>query len=227
MTALPALPDYVPVASAKLPANYEAAVQAVADCVSLDQCQDWADKLAAVASYARQAEDDRLTNYAVRLQSRAIRRCGELLKQFDGKGRNQHTEDKAVDHPKLSQREAAASAGMSEHQQKTAVRVANLRADTFERAIEAEKPATVTKLAEMGKQSRPVPAPQYAPPPKGFQQATHVIGTVREFAEFCAKTPPELVANGVMTSEVEEIRKLVGQIDNWLDRFVVNLGKAA
>lgn len=43
---------------------------------------------------------------------------------------------------------------MSEHQQKTAVRVASLPAETFERAIEAEKPATVTKLAEMGKQSR-------------------------------------------------------------------------
>ncbi|MPZ58844.1 MAG: hypothetical protein GEU91_20595 [Rhizobiales bacterium] len=57
---------------------------------------------------------------------------------------------------------------MSRDQQVTAVRVANVPAAQFERAVEGEERTTVTKLAEMGKQSRPAP--------EGFKQATHVLG---------------------------------------------------
>jgi hypothetical protein len=61
---------------------------------------------------------------------------GELLKQFDGKGNNQHSaEGKVVALP--TQKEAAQSAGLSEHQIKQAVRVANVPAEKFEAAIEA------------------------------------------------------------------------------------------
>lgn len=48
-----------------------------------------------------------------RIRARAIRRAGELLKQLDGKGNNQHTVGRDG---KLTQREAAASVGMSERQ---------------------------------------------------------------------------------------------------------------
>ena len=78
-------------------------------------------RAAALASYAKQANDDQLERTATRIRARAIRRAGELLKQFDGKGNNQHA---VGDHGKLSQREAAEQAGMSEHKQLQAVRVA-------------------------------------------------------------------------------------------------------
>lgn len=42
----------------------------------------------------------------------------------------------------------AAEAGLSEHQAKTAVRVANVPADEFEKAIESDSPPTVTRLAD-------------------------------------------------------------------------------
>jgi hypothetical protein len=45
-------------------------------------------------------------------------------------------------------------AGISKHQQVQAVRVANIPEEKFEAAVEAEKPGTVTALAEMGKQVR-------------------------------------------------------------------------
>lgn len=45
----------------------------------------------ALASYARMSDDDSLRQMADRIQARAVRRCGELLKQFDGKGNNQHS----------------------------------------------------------------------------------------------------------------------------------------
>lgn len=54
-----------------------------------------------------------------------------------------------------SQREVAEEAGISRRQQVTAVRVANVPEETFEKMVESEKPSTIAKLAEMGKKSVP------------------------------------------------------------------------
>lgn len=73
------LPEKLDVQNAALPASYEAAKQALATCTKLDECKDWSDKAQALASYARQADDDDLEKYAVKIKAHAIRRCGELL----------------------------------------------------------------------------------------------------------------------------------------------------
>ena len=52
------------IADARLPAAYETAKQALAECSRIDECQNWADRAAALASYARQARDDTLLNFA-------------------------------------------------------------------------------------------------------------------------------------------------------------------
>jgi hypothetical protein len=65
--------------------------------------------------------------------ARAVRLMGEPLKQFDGNGNNQHG---AGDRP--SQTQAATKAGLSRHQRKQAVRVANVPAAEFEAAIESQ-----------------------------------------------------------------------------------------
>lgn len=74
--SLAALPATV---GAKLPAVYERATQALAECTRIDECKDWADKAEALASYARQSKDDSLRKMADRIQARAIRRMGQLL----------------------------------------------------------------------------------------------------------------------------------------------------
>lgn len=94
------------VATASLPATYERAKQALSECVKLDECKDWADKAQAMASYARQAKDDSLYKQALRIQARAIRRCGELLKQIEpARGANQNIGEGA--HPKVGRIAAA------------------------------------------------------------------------------------------------------------------------
>ena len=60
-------------------------------------------------------------------------------------GNNQHG---VGDRP--SQTQVATKAGLSRHQRKQAVRVANVPAAEFEVAIESDSPATVTALAAMG-----------------------------------------------------------------------------
>jgi len=209
------VPTNIDIAKARLPATYEQAKIALASCAHIDECQDWANKAEALASYAKMADDDSLRQLADRIQARAVRRMGELLKQFDAQGRRTDHELKDGAVQKLSQAEAAASAGISERQAKTAVRVANVPAETFEAAIEQPKPATVTQLAEMGKQVRAMP--------EGFKQATHLLGAVKRFAEFCIANAPETVAAGVFPDEVGELRADVGIIDGWLDRFIINL----
>ncbi len=67
-----------------------------------------------------------------------------MLKMYDARGNNQHT-DGAVS--KLTQSEAARSAGISERQQVTAVRVASVPEQSFNEAVEAARPATVGQLA--------------------------------------------------------------------------------
>jgi hypothetical protein len=68
----------------------------------------------------------------------------------------------------------AERSGLSLDQQKQAVRVANVPAEKFEAAIERPKPATLTKLAEMGRQVRAVST-------DGFKRATQLIGAVKRF----------------------------------------------
>lgn len=209
------LPTNMEIAAARLPATYEQAKVALASCASLDECQDWANKAEALASYAKMADDDSLRKLADRIQARAVRRMGELLKEYDGRGGDQTKKEDALLFAEPSRTQAAETAHVSEHQRKQAVRVANVPAAEFDAAIESDKPATVTALAEMGKQVRAAP--------EGFKQATHLIGAVKRFAEFCEANEPELVARGVMPKEVSELQLLVGVIDAWLDRFVINL----
>jgi hypothetical protein len=232
------LPAHIRVSDARLPATYEQAKTALAQCSRIDECQEWANKAEALASYARQADDETLFRLAKRIQGRAVRRAGELLKEINGKGNNQHSGGTPT---KLTQREAAEQAGLSKDQQVTAVRVANVPAEQFEKAVDSDEPPTVTALAEMGKQSRPSPAAapsptsEPSPPPAatapappvtapaGFKQATHLIGVVRDFAAFCQANDAVVVAGGLMKSEVRDVRSFVGIIDGWLDRFVVTL----
>lgn len=217
-TSLPTnLPD---ISSAKLPATYEAAKTALAECSRIDECQEWADKAEALASYAKQAKDEQLRKMADRIQARAIRRCGELLKQIEpARGANQNIREGTL--PKVTRKFAAADAGMSEHQRKTALRVANVPESEFNEAIESDSPPTVTQLAEQGKKKLVDIGDSK---PADFAMATRALAQLKRFAEFAESHDPAAVASGVRPSEFASARKSVRIVDAWLDQFVTRLG---
>jgi hypothetical protein len=98
----------------------------------IDECHVWADKAAALASYAKQAGDNTLLNFAKRIQARAMMRCGELLQQVlvnEKGGRPPKNLDGAD--PVLTRTQAAGDAGLSERQRKTALRLASIPKDDF------------------------------------------------------------------------------------------------
>jgi hypothetical protein len=221
------LPTTINVSNARLPEAYEHAKTALANCASIDECQEWANKAEALASYAKQADDDTLRKLADRIQARAVRRCGELLKQFDARPNNASNQSVGTD-TLISRQDAARNAGLSDRQRVTAVRVANVPADDFDRAVDSPTPPTVTKLADMGRKSREpawkptdIPAPLKETPPAGFAQATHLIGAMKRYAEHCKD--PVLLAKALMPAERAEVRRLVAQIDAFHDQFIVNI----
>lgn len=168
---------------APLPQVYQRAQTALAECTNLDECKAWADKAAALASYARQADDESLMKMATRIRGRAIRRVGELLEQINGRGTR--TDQLSVaDDTKLTQRQAAADAGLSKRQQVQAVRVARIPGDDFERQVESDKPPTLSQLAQQGIQ-RPQPRPLVdlqGRDPRDFNRAMHFVGEFEHVA---------------------------------------------
>lgn len=203
----------------RLPATYEAAQKAVAKCSRIDECKSWSDKAAALASYARQAKDHSLRVMAERIQARAVRRCGELLKQVpSGQGsKNQYGE---LRDGSVTRQEAAENAGLSERQKVTAMRVANVAGPVFEAMIESDSPPTVTRLAELGKDAHPPQAADFRSDPIRAARAHKMFSSIREF---CEQNDPAELAVTFSSDDQETLRAFVSSLDGWLDTFMAHL----
>lgn len=213
-----------PVESAQLPALYESAKIALSECSRIDECQQWADKAAAMSSYAKQSKDETLHRYADRIKARAITRCGELLKAIQpSKGGDPslfRAQEGAL--PSVTREQAAEDAGLSEHQRKTALRVASIDPDVREALIESENPPTITELAEMGKKPRNI-VDLGDINPRIYALATTAIGTLRDYAAYCKANDAVLISGAIQPHEVAAVRRYVATVDAWHDSFVVHL----
>ena len=143
---------------ARLPSTYNAAKKAISQCASIDECKDWSDKAAALASYAKQANDETLLNLAQRIRARAVRQAGKLLLDVEEQRGGDRRSDQRRGAPTLITRtQVAVEAGLSRDQAVTAVRVARVPDAAFEEQVEDARPATVSALADQGKKARPAP----------------------------------------------------------------------
>jgi hypothetical protein len=215
------LPANLPnVAQAALPQMYREARVALANCARIDECADWANKMEALASYAKMSEDDSLRKMADRIQGRAVRRCGELLSEYDGQGARTDLEPSKG---ALTKSQAADEAGMSVHQQRTAVRVANVAEADFERQIESDDPPTVTKLADQGKTARPL-VDLEGRDPDDFAASTQTQAALARFVAMAKDTDPAAVARGAFPDEIAVMRENIIAARAWIDRLAATLG---
>ena len=151
------------------------------------------------------ADDKSLLTTAVRIQARAIRRCGELLRAIEPtKPPGKKIGMGAPTDLGSARKRAATSAGLSRGQQVQAERVAAVPSATFERAVEAPKPATVTKLAEMGKKQAKARAYLESEKPPGFKDATHTLGTLNRLAEFARTANTAEIDRYIHERRIEE-----------------------
>lgn len=221
------LPSTITPSSAKLPASYENAKTALANCVSLDECMTWGDKMEALASYAKQSKDDELMKMATRIRDRAIRRAGELLKQIEpatGKN-NQYAQVKSDGGDTFqSRQEAAEQAGMSKRQQVTAIRVANVPEQDFERQVESENPPTVTKLAQQGTKPAPKPVVDLkGRDPGEFNRSLHFVAEFEDYQRAIEKIDIEAILPGLIETERARVRKAIAAIDAVHDRIITRI----
>jgi hypothetical protein len=211
-------------ANARLPQAYESAKNALTQCVALDECKDWADKAAALASYAKQADDDELMKMATRIRDRAIRRAGELLQQLDGRG-GDRSKSEGGHTSAISQAEAARDAGMSKHQQVQAVRIANIPREDFDRQVESDKPPTLSQLAMQGIQ-RPQPRPVVdlkGRDPSEFNLALHYVGGWEMAAKDIAALEHERALSILSPSEINRLRAAIASIDAATDHVITRI----
>lgn len=210
------------ISTARLPATYEAARQALANCQDIDECQEWADKAAALASYAKQAEDETLMKMATRIKARATRRAGELLMQIEPDKGGRPSETGAGTHTSFTRADAARDAGMSKHQQVQATRIASVPAADFERQVESPKPPTLTQLAAQGIKPRPL-VDHKGRDPKAFNRALHFLGTFENYADELEAADVDRALSSLIDKERAALRAFINRIDAIHDRIMTRI----
>lgn len=208
---------------ARLPQTYEAARHALSECQNIDECKDWADKAAALASYAKQAEDETLMKMAVRIKARAVRRSGELLKQIEpANGTRTDLQPSMGDRTRS---DAAREAGMSKHQQVQSTRIANIPERDFDEQVESDNPPTLSQLASQGIQRRDPPDPQSwlkGRDKKSFNRALHFTGDITEYAATVRKWDLSVLEH-LDDEQRTEIRNALRVIDGIHDAIATRI----
>jgi len=212
------LPNDIEIRRAQFPENYKSAKLALANCFKVDEAKEWSDKASAIATYARQSQDNALLSLAAKIKVRAVRRAGELLKEYNqGVGRPQKNGGGT---PTITQRQAAKKAGMSKDQEVTAVRVANVPDEDFEAAVEGEKTPSVTKLAEAGKKKKPKSCIDYGIDPADFVIATSAMGPLGSCSRVAKSLDPKVIVRGTLPHEYSKMTDHIKTIKPWLDSLL-------
>jgi len=156
-----------------------------------------------------------------RIQARAIRRAGELLKQIEpGKGGQpyQSGSTRSGDHP--SRKQAATDAGLSDHQRKQALRVANVPESDFTEQVESDTPPTVTKLAEQGKRK---PVDLKGRDPSEFNKALHFIAAFERHLKKCREYDIEKTVAMLDEKERARLRGIIDEVDSIHDQIMTRI----
>jgi len=217
------LPASISVSRASLPQTYQNAQAALAECSQVDECKDWADKAAALASYARQSEDQELERMAQRIRARAIRRAGELLKQLEPSKGGRPSETSAGDHTSYTRTDAARDAGMSKHQQVQATRVANIPPEDFERQVESNKPPTLSQLAAQGTKPRENIVDLQGRDPKEYNRALHYVADFEGAAKELENQSHDLILPTLDEKERARLRAAIQRIDAITDKVATRI----
>ena len=210
--------------SAQLPKTYETAKSALAQCQAIDECKDWADKAAALASYARQSEDLELEKMAARIRDRAMRRAGELAKlMMQPQGRPEKDE---VNRIFISKEKVKEVSGFSDHQLRTALNVASIPQADFDQQVESNNPPTLTELARQGTQKREAPDPQtwlQGRSAQDFNAILHLMSTIEEYAKEADTWPLNRLLGEMTDKERQEVRRWITRIDAIHDQIITRI----
>lgn len=217
------LPAQISVSQATLPQTYQAAQLALQECSQVDECKDWADKAAALASYARQSQDDQLERMAQRIRARAIRRGSELVKQIEpGQGARDGKRGEGG-HTPFRREDAAREAGMSKHQYVQMMRIGNIPEAEFEAQVESDKPPTLSQLASQGVKKREPIIDLEGRDPKEYNRALHYVGDFEQAARDLAAHNHDAILPTLNEKERARLRAAIQKIDAITDKAATRI----
>jgi hypothetical protein len=183
--------------------RYEAARQALAEAVRVDEVKDIRDKAVAMEVYAKRAEDPTLLAHAAEIRRRAERRLGELMAEqpkAKPSGSNQHRKvDRVSEKPDAPV--TLDQVGIDKNLASRARKAAALPPEKFEATIEAVKNAVV---AALDKRSVPI------------NGARSVMGSRQEPADSIDFFPtPPWATRALMKEVLPECLPGSGWSENW------------
>ena len=200
---------------ATLPVTYENAKYALTECTKIDECKEWADKSAALASYAKQANDGDLLKLSQRIKARAVTRMGELFNQIEpGKGGNPERHPAGLE----GRAQAARDAGVSQDQRKQSQTIANMDSLERESLIDSDEPPTITALADMARRGKSNP--------RAMKATTTLLGTLKTFGAFCEDhNDVDSLLDVLADHEKAAVMENTHIVVNWLTRLAQGMGK--
>jgi hypothetical protein len=128
---------------ARVAPNWEAMRTAIAQCESVDEVRELADKATAIRAYFAQSKDTANEMHAMRIRLRAERRFGELYAAEQAAGRMAKRDDNLRRGPTSSPSTSAtlASHGIPRDRAARAKKLASVPAEQFEAALSAPRPS--------------------------------------------------------------------------------------
>ena len=120
-------------------AKYDAARYALSVAVEVDEVKDIRDKAAAMAAYARQAQDKELLQWATEIKVRAERRAGEMMRDMEKNTGAKGIGPIAVTRLDRNQAPTLADMGISKNESSRWQKLAAVSDEKFEEAVAAAK----------------------------------------------------------------------------------------
>jgi hypothetical protein len=205
--------DAMAVTNPPMPELYNKAKLILVACTQIDECKEWADKMAALGSYAKQADDEELEKLAKKIRAQAMKRCGELLNEFDAQGQRNDLELMSGSEHKLSKYKVGENAGMSNRQIKDSVWIANVPDELFNSLVESDTPPTITTLAELGTKKRAPLKNESA-----FAPAIHFRGMLEDlYNDYMVTREPQFYIDGMEDWQKEKALYIIPRVIAWLD----------
>jgi len=207
--------------NARLPINYEAAKVAIAECAKIDECKEWVDKAVAIASYARQAQDETMMTAAKRIQLRAEARLGELILELPQGKPGKIGSGRFVVANKIS--------GISYNRFYDATSMARVERRKREKLIEKDPPISRRNLVDLGVDHFPdnkiLLRRSAEETYRKKQLHEHDLNTLENFIRWTKTKSVKQIINELTPEKLEWIRKNFVKFQEWIDEFEQRLPK--
>jgi len=186
----------------QLPALYQEARRALRECARIDECKDIANKHQAIAAYAKQAKNEQLCDYALRIKLRAIKRLGELLNSI----------------PDPSERvKAANKAGISKQGRYRAIHIAgSIPKEELDEAIERTPPASQGELDTLAREYREGKIRGWHKTGAEYRKALGCVGGIQQQTKLLRKA-----ILGLTPEEESKIRESLTKAAEEIDSVLV------